>query len=145
MTSQRLYDFHVLPLSEEDGGGYVARVLDLPGCMGDGDSPAEAIRDAEKAIIEWIDEYEKIGREVPEPGTAFEAARCRRDKEIQTLTDLRDRLREQEKNFEGLEDRVSLIEQDIQFLIEMSEDTSDWDRFEIIMKTTGRRQKELFC
>jgi len=31
------------PLPAEDGGGFVATVPDLPGCMSDGDTPEEAI------------------------------------------------------------------------------------------------------
>lgn len=37
------------PLSEEDGGGWMARFLDLPGCMGDGDTPEEALGDLRSA------------------------------------------------------------------------------------------------
>ena len=31
-------------LHAEDGGGYLAVVPDLPGCMSDGDTPAEAVQ-----------------------------------------------------------------------------------------------------
>ena len=146
MTTDRRYDFHVMPLSDEDGSGYVARVLDLPGCMGDGDTPEAAIKDAERAMKGWVEEYEKIGREVPKPGTAFAEAKRRRAEEVKTLTELRDHIRDQEKNFEGLEDRISLIEKDIQFLIDLAENGEEWERFAIITRTTSRqRQKELFC
>ena len=37
------YPVIVSPLSEEDGGGFLATVPDLPGCMSDGETPEEAI------------------------------------------------------------------------------------------------------
>ncbi len=43
----------VEPQSETDGGGWLATVPALPGCMGDGDTPEAALADAEVAIIEW--------------------------------------------------------------------------------------------
>ena len=61
----RGYPMIVSKLDDDDG--YVAVVLDLDGCMGDGDTPAAAIDDAHKAIEEWIDEMKRLGREIPEP------------------------------------------------------------------------------
>lgn len=45
-------------------------VPDLPGCKGDGDTRAEAICDTENAILEWVDEAQRLNRDVPEPGTS---------------------------------------------------------------------------
>ena len=38
-------EYHVIvePLSAGDGGGYLASVPDLPGCMSDGETPEEAL------------------------------------------------------------------------------------------------------
>ena len=44
------------PLPEGDGGGFVARVLDLPGYMSDGDTRDEAARNIEDAIRCWVEE-----------------------------------------------------------------------------------------
>ena len=44
------YTVVIEPLSEEDGGGFVATVPDLPGCMSDGDTREEAARNIEDAI-----------------------------------------------------------------------------------------------
>jgi antitoxin HicB len=38
------------PLSEEDGGGFLATVAELPGCMSDGETRAEALANVEDAI-----------------------------------------------------------------------------------------------
>jgi len=61
------YPIVVEPLSEDDGGGYLATVPDLPGCMSDGDTPDEAVRNVEDAIRCWIEEAEETGRPVPAP------------------------------------------------------------------------------
>ena len=52
--------------SEEDQT-YIAEVPELPGCMADGLSYAEAVKNAEKVIEEWIQTAVELGRNVPEP------------------------------------------------------------------------------
>jgi antitoxin HicB len=54
-------------LHAEDGGGYLAVVPDLPGCMSDGDTPAEAVQNVTAAIDEWIAEAMRLNRAVPTP------------------------------------------------------------------------------
>ena len=65
----RKLDYAVLiePLSDEDGGGFLATVPDLPGCMSDGESREEAARNIEGAIACWLEEAKALGREIPEP------------------------------------------------------------------------------
>ena len=55
------------PLSEEDGGGFVASVPDLPGCMSDGDTPQEALANVCDAIAAWIEAATDMGRPIPAP------------------------------------------------------------------------------
>jgi predicted RNase H-like HicB family nuclease len=57
----------VEPLAPEDGGGFLATVPDLPGCVSDGESPEEALHSVQDAILEWIDEARRLGHEVPKP------------------------------------------------------------------------------
>ena len=52
-----------------DGGGWLASVPALPGCIGDGESPEEALADAERAIGEWMDAAKALGRELPGPSS----------------------------------------------------------------------------
>jgi predicted RNase H-like HicB family nuclease len=61
------YSVVVEPLSEADGGGYLARALDLPGCMSDGETPEEAVVNVQDAIAAWIEAAREQGREIPEP------------------------------------------------------------------------------
>ena len=69
-------DYAVLiePLSDEDGGGFLATVPDLPGCMSDGDTREAAARNIEDAIAEWLDEARALGRDIPQPKPALRIA-----------------------------------------------------------------------
>ena len=42
-------------------------VPELPGCMGDVQTYAEAVSNAEEVIDEWIETARKLGRPIPEP------------------------------------------------------------------------------
>ena len=61
------YSILIEPLSPEDGGGFVATVPDLPGCMSDGETPEDAVLNVTDAIKEWIDASRALGRDVPKP------------------------------------------------------------------------------
>ncbi len=63
------YAIMVEPLLDADGGGWMATVPALPGCMGDGDTPEAALADAESAIAEWHAAAKELGRVVPGAGS----------------------------------------------------------------------------
>ena len=65
------YAIIVEPLSPEDGGGFVATVPDLPGCMSDGETPQEALANVEDAIRAWIEAAQELGHPVPRPMQKF--------------------------------------------------------------------------
>lgn len=52
--------------SEEDGR-WIVDVPELPGCMADGATAAEALENVEKIIDEWIETATQLGRKIPEP------------------------------------------------------------------------------
>jgi len=52
--------------SEEDDA-FVAEVPELPGCMADGKTYQEAIKNAEQIIDEWIETAKEEGRPIPQP------------------------------------------------------------------------------
>jgi predicted RNase H-like HicB family nuclease len=52
--------------SKEDQS-FVVEVPELPGCMADGRTYAEAVANVEIVIDEWIETARKLGREIPEP------------------------------------------------------------------------------
>jgi|HubBroStandDraft_1064217.scaffolds.fasta_scaffold790520_2 antitoxin HicB len=64
----RRLDYAVLiePLSEEDGGGFLATVPDLPGCMSDRETREAAAQNMEDAIARWLEEAKAVGRDIPE-------------------------------------------------------------------------------
>jgi antitoxin HicB len=68
------YAVVIEPLSDEDGGGFLATVPDLPGCMSDGDTREEAARNVEDAIASWLEEARLVGRAIPEPRAALRTA-----------------------------------------------------------------------
>lgn len=69
MARQTEYAIMVEPLTQADGGGWLASVPALPGCMGDGETREEALADAESAIIEWMNAAVQLGRAVPAPAS----------------------------------------------------------------------------
>ena len=56
----------ILYWSEEDQA-FVAEVPELPGCMADGRTYREALRNVERVAKEWIVVAEKLGRDIPPP------------------------------------------------------------------------------
>ncbi len=46
---------------------FVVEVPELPGCMSDGQTYAEAVKNAETVIDEWITTARELGRAIPEP------------------------------------------------------------------------------
>jgi len=68
------YAVIIEPLAAEDGGGFVATVPDLPGCMSDGETPEEALANVRDAINAWIEEARSLGRQVPAPTSRHVAA-----------------------------------------------------------------------
>ena len=65
--SRLSYPVVVQPLKDEDGGGFIATVPDLPGCMSDGETPEEALLNVQDAIAAWIEAANDTGRKVPKP------------------------------------------------------------------------------
>ena len=61
------YPFMVRPLTPEEGGGYLVEYPDLPGCMSDGETVAEALANAREALADWIAAMTQAGRSVPTP------------------------------------------------------------------------------
>jgi predicted RNase H-like HicB family nuclease len=61
------YAIIIEPLRESEGGGYLATVPDLPGCVSDGATDVEALENAHDAIEAWIEQAEKMGRAIPTP------------------------------------------------------------------------------
>lgn len=72
MNMKPEYPVVLRPLSAEDGGGWVAIVPDLPGCMSDGKTAYDALKNAEDAIEEWKDAAQAMGRPIPHPDDSLQ-------------------------------------------------------------------------
>ena len=65
MKMQHRYEL-VIFWSKEDQC-FVVEVPELPGCMADGASYQDAVKNAERVIEEWIETARALGRAIPEP------------------------------------------------------------------------------
>lgn len=63
------YEIKVRKLLPEEGGGWFAEIPLLPGCMADGESIEEAVKNLNEAKASWIETSLEINREVPEPNS----------------------------------------------------------------------------
>ncbi len=61
------YSVRIERLADSDGGGYLATVPDLPGCMSDGETPEEALKNVQDAIASWIEAAKEWKQDIPKP------------------------------------------------------------------------------
>lgn len=61
------YAHIVSPLTEDDGGGFLIVFPDLPGCMSDGESEAEALANGRDAFSAWVSAMTDEGKAIPRP------------------------------------------------------------------------------
>ena len=66
------YAVRIERLAESDGGGYLAIVPDLPGCMSDGETPEEALKNVQEAIASWIEAARESKLDIPQPTPPLE-------------------------------------------------------------------------
>ena len=64
------YRFTIRPLTESEGRGFMIEYADLQGCVSDGDTPEEAIRQGRDAVKECLLRCAKHGDPIPKPGAA---------------------------------------------------------------------------
>ncbi|MHB8172437.1 MAG: toxin-antitoxin system HicB family antitoxin [Thermincolia bacterium] len=61
------YSVKLAPISDEDGGGWLAEIPELKGCMSDGETPEEALKNIEEAKLAWISTALKRDQTIPSP------------------------------------------------------------------------------
>lgn len=62
-----MYKYEVIIFWSEEDQSYIAVVPELPGCMADGATQGEALKNAQVVISEWIETAKELGRTIPEP------------------------------------------------------------------------------
>ena len=62
-----MQDYHVKIFYSEEDGGYIADIPDLEACSAFGDTPAEALREVERAKNAWLDAARIEGKPIPTP------------------------------------------------------------------------------
>lgn len=58
---------YAVELAKQEGGWYFARIPDLPGCMSEGKSPDEAVKNVEAARALWMEDAIESGIQIPLP------------------------------------------------------------------------------
>lgn len=124
------YLFVIAPLSEEDGGGFVAYVPDLPGCMSDGDTPEQAALNIQDAILEWLDCAAERKMEIPPPGSRLAEVAGEHKQLSEAYKALVNDLESMRANVDHLDARLCEVERKIADLDEKIENNHAWTRFE---------------
>ena len=62
-----MHKYELIVYWSEEDNSYLVQVPELPGCMADGASYEEAVRNAHEVIGEWIETAIAEGREIPKP------------------------------------------------------------------------------
>jgi len=62
-----MYRYEMIVYWSDQDEAYIAEVPELPGCMADGATYEEAIKNIQVIISEWIETAIAAGREIPTP------------------------------------------------------------------------------
>ena len=59
--------YEVIIYWSEQDNTFIAEVPELPGCMADGKTYQDVIKNTEIIIDEWIETAKELGRDIPQP------------------------------------------------------------------------------
>ena len=62
-----MYKYEMIVFWSDEDERFIVEVPELPGCMADGMSYEEAIKNAQIVISEWMETAGELGREIPQP------------------------------------------------------------------------------
>jgi len=63
--------FEMRPLDAVEGGGYLIEFPEFPGCVADGETPEEALREGADALQSYLKTLHELGRTVSADGEVF--------------------------------------------------------------------------
>lgn len=62
-----MYRYELIIYWSEEDERFIVEVPELPGCMADGLTYEESVKNAQRLIDEWIETAKELGREIPKP------------------------------------------------------------------------------
>jgi predicted RNase H-like HicB family nuclease len=62
-----MYKYEVIIFWSNEDEAFIAEVPELSGCMAHGNTPEDALKNAQEAIQLWIDTAKEFGDLIPEP------------------------------------------------------------------------------
>ncbi len=62
-----MYKYEIIVYWSNEDQAYIVEVPELPGCMADGSTYQEAVKNVENAIADWIEIARELNRVIPEP------------------------------------------------------------------------------
>jgi predicted RNase H-like HicB family nuclease len=62
-----MYKYEVIIYWSEEDKSFIAEVPELSGCVADGESYNDALKNVQTIISEWIETAKKLGRKIPVP------------------------------------------------------------------------------
>jgi predicted RNase H-like HicB family nuclease len=62
-----MHKYEIIIYWSREDAVFIAEVPELPGCMAHGETPEDALKNANGAIQLWIDTAKEFGDPVPEP------------------------------------------------------------------------------
>ena len=64
------YQLEICLLPQEDGGGFLASFPELQGCISDGETPEEALKNVRDAFADWVLARESLKLPIPKPNSS---------------------------------------------------------------------------
>jgi predicted RNase H-like HicB family nuclease len=72
MDTDLIEQYQIITYWSNDDNAFIAEIPDLPGCLSDGPTEAEARRNIRGIAQGWINRARYLGREIPRPTTAHQ-------------------------------------------------------------------------
>jgi predicted RNase H-like HicB family nuclease len=66
------HPFNLSPLNEQEGGGWLITWPDLPGCMSEGETPEEALKNGREAFAAWMTVHQESSMKAEEFDQKFD-------------------------------------------------------------------------
>ena len=128
------YPVEITPIKEEEGGGFLAEIKLLKGCMSDGETVDEAMANIQDAKESWLTYMLEKGYDIPEPDIELEAG-C--DALFSCLTDFKKLMLTAPKLKAACEEVIKYYEQircDLMHYCEINFESMSKDKCEEICK-----------